>query len=1308
MAVDDRPGLDVELLAELERLTAAVPGVRGALAVTRQQLSPALGRELGRGWSSLGTTLAGPRTGAGSEAERTDGAPGGAAGRLAVADGGLLERGPEYPETVQAALRRAAGDAEGRGITYVRPDGSADVQTYAELVAAAQRVLGGLRAAGVQPGHPVLLQLDDARSFLTAFWACVLGGFLPTPAGVAPDYAADGAATRRLHSAWRLLGRPLIVTDAGLQPAIADLGRRWGDRAVVVEAIEELGGGEEDGAWHPVSAEDPVLHLLTSGSTGVPKCVRHRNRSIAALARAWQLVHGFDERDVTLNWMPLDHVGAIVMYHVRSVFQGSHHVCARPDAVLANPLRWLDWISEHRVTDTWAPNFAFALVNERERELRRGSWDLSSVRFLLNGGEAVVSRTAHRFLQLLAPHGLGAGVMRPAWGMSETSSGVTFSRLSGEDPSAGVRIVDQRSLTGDLRFLDAPSGSSVTFTEVGGPVPGVQLRIVDDADAVLPEDRVGRLQVAGETLMDGYVDNPDSFTEDGWFETGDLAFLHDGSLVITGRDEDVIVVNGANHLSYDVEAALERVDGVEATWAAAVGIFDPDRGGDRLAVFFVPTSADREAQRQVVREIRTVLGQELGLQPDAVVPLDRAEFPKTASGKIQRASLRTALTEGAFDARVRELDPDEREDGELPAWFFEPVWREAPAPPLAGTRSLEGVTLVLSAGDAEYTSDLGERLQQVGGELVAVWQGEPGTELRLRPDGGYEMDPSSPSQYAELLADVERRVGRVRRLLHSWAAVPWRAAAPWAAESPADLAPYLVSGLYSILWLLQAAAARGWTDADLLVITQGAYVADPEDRLDPRKGGIPGLVRTAAAEELVRSARHVDHEPVAESWRWADLAFAELAGGDEPVVARRGSERYALRLRMVGAPAASGPAIAAGGLYLVTGGLGGVGFELAQYLLAAYGVRLLIVGRTPESESEEVRSRVGELAELGDVRYVQANVADRAAVSGAVVEAEQACGVPLAGVLHLAGTLPSGGWDALDRHLLRVETREEVERVLEAKLYGTYALAHVLRERPDAELVLFSSLNGLFGGASFGAYAAANSFLDAFATRWATREQRPVHCLAWSMWPGIGMNRDNPTVDAARRRGFRSIDVSQGLASFQGALGLDRPYLAIGLDPRSPDVLPELDAEQLDAEVVVAFEAGSDGGVAVADLERETSEARARLGGRVSFRRLGALPRGPSGEVDREAVLPLLDGGSARAMPFEEPQSSLERAVADTFREVLGASQVGRHDSFFGLHGNSVRAAQVMARLNARLGANHALRTLYRHPTVRELAVALG
>ncbi|NEE13389.1 AMP-binding protein, partial [Streptomyces sp. SID7499] len=197
------------------------------------------------------------------------------------------------------------------------------------------------------------------------------------------------------------------------------------------------------------------------------------------------------------------------------------------------------------------------LVNDRVADAAGARWDLSCLRFIQNAGEAIMPRVARRFLTALTPSGLPATAMRPSWGMSETSSAVTYSD----------------AFTLDTTADDAP------FTEVGRPLPGTTLRIVDENDATLPEGTPGRLLIKGPTVTSGYYDNPAadqaSFTADGWFDTGDLGVLRDGALTITGRAKDVLIINGVNHYCHEIESVVEELDSVENSFTAACAVRDP-------------------------------------------------------------------------------------------------------------------------------------------------------------------------------------------------------------------------------------------------------------------------------------------------------------------------------------------------------------------------------------------------------------------------------------------------------------------------------------------------------------------------------------------------------------------------------------------------------------------------------------------------------------------------------------------------------------------------------------------------------------
>ena len=564
-------------------------------------------------------------------------------GHPSISHGPLLQRNAGSPVTLAESLRRAARQSPDKGIVYVQSDRSETFQSYPELLEAAGSVLTGLRNIGLKPGDKVIFQLDRNQDFVAAFWGCMLGGIVPVPLSIPPTYQTVNGAVSNLHKVWKSLGQPVIVSGQKLAPAIRSSQTLIQPGSFCVEVVDDLRTCSPSLDLHVARPDDPAVLLSTSGSSGLPKTVVQSHRALIYRSAASAQLNGFTPDEVSLNWLPMDHVGALVRCHLLNVFLGCQQIQVQTEVVLGDPLKWLDLISRHKASVTWAPNFAYGLVNAAAVLLHNRQWNLSSMRFILNGGEAINPKTSRRFLRLLAPYGLSACAMHPAWGMSETASAATYS--------------NQFS-------LDSTSDDD-SFVEVGIPIPGVSLRIVDEGNAVVEEGNIGSLQVKGTPITQGYYDNPEAnaaaFTDDGWFRTGDLGFLRNGRLTITGREKDVIIVNGVNYSGHVVEAAIEELDGVERSWTAACAVRVSNAETDKLAVFFNPTSWADGDLTKLLRLIRLKVIETAGINPDYLLPVEKEAIPKSSIGKIQRLLLSAHFQRGEFNAlveRIRTLSTD--------------------------------------------------------------------------------------------------------------------------------------------------------------------------------------------------------------------------------------------------------------------------------------------------------------------------------------------------------------------------------------------------------------------------------------------------------------------------------------------------------------------------------------------------------------------------------------------------------------------------------------------------------------------------
>ncbi len=883
LPLDARGRVDIAVLqripvidtAETERIAAAAAAAGAATATTGKPPAPPLRR--------LAVPAAAP-------APTGEGVPG---------TGPALSDGGPQPEPRWTALGPAlAAAAGGTGsIRHLRATGPDTVSSYGELLSRATALATALLDGGSRTGDPLVLQSRDTEDFLVGVWACLLAGLVAAPVAAPVDYAVPSPARDRFLRIWESLERPIVLAGRDEYDAL----RTW--RTPDGESLRPIGiAAFSRGPAEPVThasrplpglgPDDVALLMFTSGSTGAPKGVELTHGNILRRGESLRTVEDFSGAYVSFNWMPLDHVGGVVMWHLRDVYHGVDQIHAPTDWILADPLRWLDCVDRYRVTSTWAPNFAFGLVSEAVAAAGERSWDLSALRMTLNAGEAIAPAVAAAFLDALAPHGLAADTMVPVWGMSETCSGVVYSP----------------------RFRSAVSRAD-TFVHLGAPIPGCRIRIVDDADRLLATGEAGRLQVSGATVTRGYrglpQQNSASFDAEGWFDTGDLGRIDDtGSLQITGRAKDVVIINGVNYPCHEIEAAVDRLDCTLTSWSAACAVQQDE--GEQLIVFC--RLADRSDVAAAVSAIRAAVVATVGVSPAVVLPLPEGVITKTEIGKIQRSTLRERYQRGEFAGLTADLAAvgvAAGDSGTVADHFFEPAWApkrvETDAPPDSGTVITVGI--IEGAPTAAVTiNDTGSPATVLAALAAALADCPSGAGVTVVTESAFAVDTAADPLHAACAALVETAraeleqlrirhidtaasVGseRLAREIRSGTGDPVvalrdaryvprlrRDTAPLDAEPPAPGDFYLVSGGRGGVGALVTAHLRRRYGLRLLVVGRSEAPADSDGIrhavLDPADGA--ALRRCVEAAEagfgrrldgIVHLAGHFAEHPLAES-----------------------------------------------------------------------------------------------------------------------------------------------------------------------------------------------------------------------------------------------------------------------------------------------------------------------------------------------------------------------------------------------------------------------------------------------------------
>jgi amino acid adenylation domain-containing protein/non-ribosomal peptide synthase protein (TIGR01720 family) len=561
-----------------------------------------------------------------------------------------------------------------------------------------------------------------------------------------------------------------------------------------------------------------------------------------------------------------------------------------------------------------------------------------------------------------------------------------------------------------------------------------------------------------------------------------------------------------------------------------------------------------------------------------------------------------------------------------------PTWERTTLPVDLGL-SLDGRCCVVFA-DERGPDAIGDELRRRGASVTVV---RPGRSFERTGPGAFVIRPRERNDYDKLIATLPEEPGLI---VHAWAAT-----------ATGSAAASLERGVESVLLLAQAVAERDTTaPCRIAVITAGAHCVTGDEALDPFQAAVAGPVRVLMQELDRLRCVQIDI-------RRRDLEIADLGGrivaetdqaDGETLVAYRNGFRWIRRFSPLSPSVSSPPAFHDGGAYLITGGLGGVGVELAAAIAAGCASpHLILLGRDPHPAR-----RVDVVARLESagarVTVMRADVADRDAMSRAIAEAERIAG-PIRGVVHAAG-IPGGG-------ALVLRTLETLASEFAAKVHGTIVLHELLQDRPIDFLVLCSSTSAITGGFGSVGYTAANAFQDAFAEACgATPDGPPVVALDWHRWQGIGM-----AVAVERlHHDLTGETLEDGLTA-----GEARHAFLRALTPHGPSRL-----------VVCPRDVGA--------LERET-----RVAIRTVPDRCGAPARHE--RPDLEAA-------------YRHPRTETEKALTAVWADVLGLDTIGVDDAFVSLGGDSLLAIRMMARIRRDFGVALPIRSVYELSTVARLA----
>jgi fatty-acyl-CoA synthase len=548
------------------------------------------------------------------------------------------------PLTVVDALRRNAELSTG-GLTFLDNAGKPTTLGWKQVWSAAQDRARAILAHGLESGDRVAMVLSLPEDFVVTFYGCLVAGLVPVPMFPPLSFGRLDAYADSAVNILQVAGAKLIITDRALSNVLWQVVPRVKSLRDLVTVDQLQSGKRFDGALPSLTREDLAFLQFTSGSTSAPKGVMVTHGSLVAncwaiATEGMNLVHG---QDCAISWLPLYHDMGLIGFVITPMIRGVDAVFIPTLSFVKRPNVWMQTMHDFKGTVSFGPNFAFALASKRATEKELSAWDLSRIRCVGCGAEPINAQVMLEFVETFERCGMPGNAVMPAYGMAEATLAMSFASQEGELP---VALVDAEAFRAEgLVKSPEPDALALAFVGCGKAFSGHGFRIIDADGNELPEGNQGEVCFRGPSLTAGYWQNEEatqaSYGADGWLRTGDLGFLLDGQIFITGRCKDLIILNGRNHHPQTIEWAAADVEGVRK--GNVVAFSRPGKDSEELVVV---VEVKPDAPANVADAVRAAVADQLSLKVADVVVLQAGQLPKTSSGKLQRRKTRDQYLAG--------------------------------------------------------------------------------------------------------------------------------------------------------------------------------------------------------------------------------------------------------------------------------------------------------------------------------------------------------------------------------------------------------------------------------------------------------------------------------------------------------------------------------------------------------------------------------------------------------------------------------------------------------------------------------------
>ncbi len=541
---------------------------------------------------------------------------------------------------IQPVINRGINNPDHLSLIFIHPDGKEEHISAGQFHQNASAYANALASIGIKSGDLVILVLKHSQVLLSSFWGAMYLGAIPSifpflTEKLDPDLYLQRVKILVAHSQAKA-----VITFPEFKVDLEKLLKDVNCQVISTEDVEKGDSGEK---INIPKAEAVAFLQHSSGTTGLQKGVALSHQAVINQIDSYGKAIDLNDKDVIVSWLPLYHDMGLIAGFVLPIYTGTPLVLMSPFQWVRDPKMLLYAIDKHKGTLCWLPNFAYNHMARAVRPRYLEGVDLSSLRAVINCSEPAHAISHENFLNKFSPFGLNENALTVCYAMAENTFAVTqtpINQPANVDWVSLPRLQEEKYATP----VDALEKASVAMVSCGYAIEGTEIMIVSDSGKHLEDRHVGEIYVRSNCMLTEYHQRPEITTEaiiDGWYHTGDMGYMVEGDLYITGRKKDLIIVAGKNVYPQDLEAIANRIPGIYPGRAVAFGIYDDRLGSETVVIVCElqigenvpdPVEIEREIRRKIVEQTEVTLA-DLRL-------VENRWLIKTSSGKIARGDNR--------------------------------------------------------------------------------------------------------------------------------------------------------------------------------------------------------------------------------------------------------------------------------------------------------------------------------------------------------------------------------------------------------------------------------------------------------------------------------------------------------------------------------------------------------------------------------------------------------------------------------------------------------------------------------------------